>query len=164
MAHAAHAKKPFSSLGSMHLNDFELTAGSIQGTLTSDGEQDAFGQKWEVDLKFMAPLPQAAAKSAERPTTSRNATASAPSAAAKAAAPAGDSQPKIAALNVHDLALPADITNAEYKALVGQFTFKSPAKVLALAADLTKKLAAQGWTKKDDDLVTPKSAILNRAR
>ncbi len=53
----------------------------------------------------------------------------------------------------------------EYKALVEQLGFKSPAKVQSLASELTKKLAAQGWTAKDDDdLITPNSAILNRAR
>jgi hypothetical protein len=42
-------------------------------------------------------------------------------------------------------------------------TFKSPAKVQALAAELTKNLAAQGWKgDADADLVTPKSAILDR--
>jgi hypothetical protein len=89
-----------------------------------------------------------------------------PPAAKKPAAPSTPPTPKppLAALNVRDLPLPKDATDVEYKDLVEQMTFKSPAKVQLLANDFAKKLAEQGWKGEGGDLVTPKTAILNRTR
>ena len=57
VAHAAHAKGTFSSVGTIKMSDFKLEDGKIQGKLSSGGETETFGQKWEVDLKFQAKAP-----------------------------------------------------------------------------------------------------------
>jgi len=57
VAHAAHAKGAFSSLGTIMMSDFRLEGGTIQGQLSTGGETETFGQKWEVDLKFRAKAP-----------------------------------------------------------------------------------------------------------
>ena len=62
-------------------------------------------------------------------------------------------------------ALPKDATDIMYKKLVGQMTFRSPSEVRPLAGEFVKKLENQGWKSKNDiDLITAKSAILNRTR
>ena len=57
VAHAAHKKGPFSSIGTIKMSDFKLEDGKMQGKLSTGGETDAFGEKWEVDIKFRAPAP-----------------------------------------------------------------------------------------------------------
>ncbi len=153
VAHAAHAKKPFSSLGRIRMAEFDLGDRHVQGQITTDGEDDAFDQRWEVDLKFAAPL--------GAPTTKPSAPES-----SQEEEPSTPANPKraTAALNARDLPLPRDATDVEYKQIVEQMLFKSASTVRALAADWTKKLAEQGWTKEGADLITPSSAILNRAR
>ena len=58
VAHAAHEKQGFSSIGKVNLTDFKRTPGVIQGRLTTNGEVKTFGEKWELDLKFNAALPK----------------------------------------------------------------------------------------------------------
>lgn len=58
VAHAAHKKGAFSSLGSINMSDFKLGDGKIQGAVKTDGEQKTFGQTWEVNLKFQAKAPK----------------------------------------------------------------------------------------------------------
>ena len=41
----------------MKMSDFKLEKGKIQGKLSTGGEKDAFGDKWEVDIKFEAKAP-----------------------------------------------------------------------------------------------------------
>ena len=43
---------PFSAIGKIETKDFKIEKGKITGKITTNGEQDAFDQKWEVDLKF----------------------------------------------------------------------------------------------------------------
>ena len=57
VAHSAHKKSGFSDLGRMKTIDFKLADGKVTGTLTTDGEVDTFGEKWEVKLKFEAKAP-----------------------------------------------------------------------------------------------------------
>jgi hypothetical protein len=57
VAHAAHTKGTFSSIGKIKMSDFKLEGGKIQGKLSTEGETETFGQKWEVDLKFQAKAP-----------------------------------------------------------------------------------------------------------
>jgi hypothetical protein len=68
------------------------------------------------------------------------------------------------AVNVHDLPMPKDASNVEYKQLVERIAYESTSDVKTLAAFLSQKLAEQGWEKPDSDLVTPKSAILKREK
>jgi hypothetical protein len=60
VAHTAHEKSPFSALGEIKMEDFKVTDTTVSGRVTTGGELDAFGQKWNVDLKFTAPLPKGA--------------------------------------------------------------------------------------------------------
>lgn len=158
VVHSAHEKQGFSSIGRIRMAEFDLGDGHVQGQITTDGEDEFFGETWAVDLKFAVPL--AAAK---------NGKAGAKAADKKSREPVEREAPAepdttVAALNVRELPIPKDATDIEYKQLVEQLTFKSPAKVKALATDLIKKLAAQGWTSQGADLITPQSAILNQAR
>lgn len=57
VAHAAHQKGVFNSIGTIKMSDFKLEGGKIQGKLSTGGEAETFGQKWEVDFKFQAKAP-----------------------------------------------------------------------------------------------------------
>ncbi|MFT3881714.1 MAG: hypothetical protein QM703_18875 [Gemmatales bacterium] len=54
VAHAAHERKPFSSIGNLEMTDFKMADGKISGKLATKGEVDTFRQKWEVNLEFKA--------------------------------------------------------------------------------------------------------------
>jgi hypothetical protein len=88
VAHSAHKKQGFGSLGKIKMEDFKIAGGNVTGRVSTGGEQVTFGEKWEVDLKFAAPLPESL----------RNASAPKPGAMepAKAAKPdkAANSEPK----------------------------------------------------------------------
>jgi hypothetical protein len=169
VAHASHGKKPFSSSGKIEMTEFQIAGGQVQGQLSTGGEATAFDQTWEVNLKFAAPfagLPKtpdskAVAKSSSvankkvEPTKRKR---SQPDSAE--ANPAADSK-SAARLNVKDLAILQGVSNLEYKKLVEQVAFESPSNYKTLAAELAKKLDAQGWKKDGNDLIGV-SAILKR--
>src|SRR5207247_570751 len=52
VAHAAHAKKPFSASGTIEMTEFQIAGGQVQGQLSTSGETKAFDQTWDVNLKF----------------------------------------------------------------------------------------------------------------
>src|SRR5207247_681618 len=56
VVHSAHSKQGFSSIGSIRTNNFKFADGQVDGELTTDGQVDTFGETWEVNLKFVAPL------------------------------------------------------------------------------------------------------------
>src|SRR6266536_6091810 len=56
VVHTAHQKQCFSSIGQVKTNNFEFADGKVQGELTTDGQAEVFGETWEVNLKFLAPL------------------------------------------------------------------------------------------------------------
>ena len=57
VAHAAHEKKPFSSIGTLQMSDFKIEGGEIKGKLSTGGKTDTFKQTWEVDLTFHTKAP-----------------------------------------------------------------------------------------------------------
>jgi hypothetical protein len=57
VAHEAHTKKPFTSIGTLKLSDFKNEGGNIQGKLSTNGKADFMGQTWEADLTFKTPAP-----------------------------------------------------------------------------------------------------------
>jgi hypothetical protein len=57
VAHSALKKSGFSSVGTIKMSEFKLKDGKMQGKLSTGGEDDFFGDKWEVDFKFQAPAP-----------------------------------------------------------------------------------------------------------
>ena len=81
VAHTALKHQNFSSIGKINTNDFEYADGQVKGELTTDGAADVFGETWEVNVKFVAPLGEipkefqpAAPKEAEQETTGKQAT------------------------------------------------------------------------------------------
>ena len=169
VVHSAHQKQGFSSIGSIHTNDFTFEGGKVEGELTTDGQLDTFGETWEVKIKFIAPLgeipkefqpaeskkpeneEELVTSSGDKPTTDESDDES-------AGKPAGRE------LNVKDLALTKDATDVEYKALVEHVAFKSKSNVKNVCAELAANLKAQGWTNDGMDLVQPQSSILKRKR
>jgi hypothetical protein len=57
VAHTALKKSGFSSVGRIKMSDFKLENGKMQGKLSTGGEDEFFGDKWEVDIKFQAKAP-----------------------------------------------------------------------------------------------------------
>ena len=170
VAHPAQKKQGFTSLGQVKTTDFQFTNGKLEGGVTTDGPVDVFGESWEADLKFVAPLGEIPAKflpaNAENPT---KAVADKPSTPGKPGKGSASGEPKSSQassseLNVKDLALTKDASDFEYKALVEQLSFKSKADVITACAELAKSLKAQGWTTDGSDIVNATSSILNRKR
>ena len=167
MVHTAHQKQGFTSIGQIKTNNFQYADGQVQGELTTDGQDEVFGETWEVNVQFVAPLGEipkefqpAAPKEAEQETIEKQATTEPTTELSEkpAAKPAKDQ------LNVKDLALTKDAADVDYKALVEQLGFKSKANVKNTCTELSANLKAQGWTKQGSDLITPASAILKRKR
>src|SRR5204862_2460018 len=107
VVHAAHQKQGFSSIGQIKTNNFQFADGKVQGELTTDGQAEVFGETWEVNLKFLAPLGEipkefqiADAKKPEEDATGKSAITEATTELSEKAAPetTGDK------LNVRDLA------------------------------------------------------------
>jgi hypothetical protein len=166
VAHSALQHKNFSSIGKIQTNDFEYADGKVQGELTTDGPADVFGETWEVNLKFLAPLGPTPKEFQPTPPKGeeKEATTESSNAATSADEDEAAAQPKAPGLNAKDLALTKDASDVEYKALVEQLGFKSKANVKSTCAELSANLKAQGWTKQGSDLITPASAILKRKR
>jgi hypothetical protein len=165
VAHSALKHKNFSSIGKINTNDFEYADGQVKGELATDGPADVFGETWEVNLKFVAPIGEipkefqpAAAKEPEENAADKPAITKATTEVSEDAAP----KPAKDQLNARDLALTKDASDVEYGALVEQLGFKSKANVKSVCAELSANLKAQGWTKNGSDLITPASAILKR--
>jgi hypothetical protein len=57
VCHAAHKKSGFSEIGTLKTTDFKIADGKVTGGLTSDGEKETFGEKWEVKIKFEVKKP-----------------------------------------------------------------------------------------------------------
>ncbi len=178
VVHSAHTKKGFSSIGSIKTNNFKFEDGKVEGELTTDGQVDTFGETWEVNLKFVAPLGEipkefqvpdskkpeenASKKSKDEGDDEMEMSSSKLREVKLTEKPA--SQPAKDQLNVKDLAVTKDATDVEYKAVVEHVLFKSKAGVKAVCAELAANLKAQGWTKEGSDLITPASSILKRKR
>ena len=168
VAHSAHKQKPFSSVGSIKSEDFEVGDGQVKGKIVTDGEADAFGQKWEVDLDFTVPFVETkSAKSVASDKPSKKAVMKRDADEEDGDDEEDEDKKKKSAgpaIKVLDLPLPKDATDIERKQLVEQITCKSPSSISSIAADLSKRLKEQGWKSGTGDLVTPKSAILKLER
>jgi hypothetical protein len=57
VAHAAHKKGMFNDIGTLTTTDFKIADGKVTGGLTTDGEKETFGEKWEVKLTFAVKKP-----------------------------------------------------------------------------------------------------------
>lgn len=155
VAHSAHQKQGFSSIGQIKMVEFKVAGGNASGHVSTGNELDTFGERWEVDLTFAAPLP----------VKLRNA----PAAPVKPAASESDeavkkehkptSGPLIAA---RKLALPKDAADVEFKATVNQIQFSSARPVEAVTKEFSANLKQQGWKDSSGSLMGKQNAILRR--
>ncbi|MBL9146251.1 MAG: hypothetical protein JNM99_21405 [Verrucomicrobiaceae bacterium] len=150
VAHSEHQKSPFSSVGRVKIKDMKVTDTHVSGTLTTGGPGDFFGQTWDVELTFSAPLPKGAfaavAKPEPAPEKEKEATA-------KASAPL---------VPVSKVALPAGALDVEYKEAVEQITFRSDSSVTTVAKDFAAKLKAKGWTDAPGGLMGKTNTMMRR--
>lgn len=159
VAHTSHEKSPFTALGQIKMTDFKVTDTHVSGHLTTGGEDEAFGQKWDVDLTFSAPLPKGAFAAVKAPEPEPEKAGKKMSKTDEPAAEPIAAGPKIA---VKDLPLPAGALDVEYKQLVGHITFRSESSVSTVATDFAAKLKAQGWKDGPGSLMGKSNAILKR--
>jgi hypothetical protein len=156
VAHSAHEKKGFTSLGKIHMAEFEIVGGNVKGLVRTGEELDTFGEKWEVDLKFAAPLPEKRRTAAPpKPVVKDTPPAPAPS-PAKAAESSG--------ISARALPLPKDATDVQFKALVKQIHLASAQPVTAVADEFSARLKAQGWKEGKGGVRGPKNTILSREK
>jgi len=167
VVHSAHQKQGFSSIGQIKTNNFKFEDGKVDGELTTDGPAEVFGQTWQVNVQFVAPLGEipkefqvADSKKPDEDATDDPEITKLTTKFSEKAAPA----PAKDELNVKDLALTKDASDVEYKELVEHVLFKSKANVKSVCTELTANLKAQGWIKDGSDLITPASSILKRKR
>lgn len=158
VAHTAHEKSPFTALGQIQMKDFKVTETHVSGQLVTPGELDAFGQKWNVDLTFSAPLSKGAfaalhKSSTETPTKKME---------EKEAPTESPSVTTSTQLPVEKLPLPSSAVDVEYKKIVEHLLFRSDDSVSAVAKDFSARLKAQGWKEGPGSLVGKTNAILKR--
>jgi hypothetical protein len=165
VVHSAHQKKGFSSIGSIHTNDFTFENGKVEGELTTDGQVDTFGETWEVKVKFVAPLGEIPKEfQVAEPTKTETKEATATTQESDEEVQPNESKSAAAGLKAKDLALTKDATDVQYNPVVEQLQFKSKSGVKSVCAELAANLKAQGWANDGPDLVQPKSSILKRKR
>jgi hypothetical protein len=173
VAHSAHKKQGFSSVGRIETNDFTFADGKVEGEITTNGQLEFFGDTWEVKLKFVAPLGEipkefqvSEPKKEEKPSRKPDDKPSKKDAASDDDDDddATASQPKGDGLKVKELALTKDATDVEYKQVVEHVLFKSKSDVKSACAELSANLKAQGWTNDGADMIQPQSSILKRKR
>jgi hypothetical protein len=152
VAHTAHAKSPFSSLGKIEMKEFKVSETHVSGHVSTGGELDAFGQKWAVDLTFSAPLPKGAFAATSEPAPQPK------------KADQEDNKPAVAGpkLPVGQLPLPAGALEVEYKQGVEHIAFRAAASVSSVATDFSGKLKQNGWKESPGSLMTKTNAILKR--
>jgi hypothetical protein len=171
VAHSAHKKSGFSSIGNIETIDFTYSDGKVEGELTTNGQVETFGETWEVKLKFVAPLGEVPKEFQvpEPKKEEKSATTTPPKKSADGDDDDDDNddiaaKPKADGLKVKELALTKDATDVEYKQVVEHVVFKSKSNVKAACAELAAALKAQGWTNDGTDMVQPQSSILKRKR
>ena len=170
VVHSAHKKQGFSSIGQIRTDNFKYEDGKVEGDLLTDKELEFFGDTWEVNLKFVAPLgpvpkefqvpeqKKADEKAADKPKSPASEDEEDDEDAKAASKPAADK------LKVADLPLTKDASQVDYQTMVEHIVFKSQLGPKAAVKELTASLNAQGWTKEGLDLFTPASTILKRKR
>jgi len=57
VVHSAHKKHGFTWVGETKVDAFKVAGGNVSGHVSTGKEVESFGEKWEVDLTFAAPLP-----------------------------------------------------------------------------------------------------------
>ena len=168
VVHSALEKKNFSSLGSIETSAFNYDEGKVDGELTTNGPVDTFGEKWEVKLKFVAPLGEIpkeyqVAESAKAETKEAAVKPSTTEESDEVTVP-NESKPAAGGVKAKELTLTKDASDVQYNPVVEQLQFKSKSDVKSVCAELAANLKAQGWGNDGPDMVNPKSSILKRKR
>jgi hypothetical protein len=163
VAHSAHQKQGFTSIGQIKMVELKIAGGNVSGHVSTGKELDTFGEKWEVDLKFAAPLPAklrtaGVAPGANPPAAAPKPVASEPGEPVKNPLKPG-AGPLIAA---RKLPLPKDATNVDFKATVNQIQFSSARPVEAVTKEFSANLKQQGWKDSAGSLMGRQNAILRR--
>ena len=157
VAHSAHKKQGFTSLGRIKMAEFKIEGGNVTGHVTTGEELDTFGEKWEVDMTFAAPMPAKARKApavAPKPTV------------AEADEPVKKER-KVAAgplIPARKLPLPKNATDVEFKQIVNQIQFSSARSVEAVTKEFSANLKQQGWKDGAGSLNGKQNAILKRVQ
>jgi hypothetical protein len=159
VAHSAHQKQGFTSLGIIKSVDFKVAGGNVSGRVSTGKELDTFGEKWEVDLTFAAPLPPK--------LRNASATTAPPKPVAADSNQTGEalkkeSRPPGPLIAARKLPLPKDATNVDFKATVKQIHFTSARPVEAVAKEFAASLKQQGWKDATGSLMGKQNAILRR--
>jgi hypothetical protein len=155
VSHSAHSKRGFSAIGKIKMTEYKIAGGNVSGRVTTGGELDAFGEKWDVDLTFAAPMPE---KLRRAPGVAAKPVAGEPG-ATPATEPKQATGPLIPA---RKLPLPTDATNVDYKVSVRQVYLSSPRSVDAVTKELATSLKQQGWKDGGGSVMTRQNAILKR--
>lgn len=151
VAHSEHQKSPFSSVGRVTIKDMKVTDTQVSGVLTTGGPGDFFGQTWDVELTFSAPLPKGAFTAVTKPEPAP--AKEEESAKAKASGPM---------VPLSKLALPVGALDVEYKEAVEQISFRSDSSVTAVSKDFAAKLKAKGWTDAPGGLMGKTNTMMRR--
>ncbi len=160
--HNAMQRKGFSSIGKIEMSAFSYDQGKVEGDLTTNGETDFFDEKWEVKLKFVAPLGDIPKESQVAEPAKEETKAPKPS--AEESEDEMESKPATDAPKARGLALTKDAAEVQYNQLVESLQFKSKSDVKSVCKELAANLKAQGWNNDGPDLVNPSSSILKRKR
>ena len=122
VAHSAHQKQGFSSIGNIEANDFSYEDGKVEGELTTTVRWRRFGETWEVNLKFVAPLgaipKQFQVAETREPEKEANASTPNDTSASNESDDEPATQSAAGAIKAKDLALTKDASDFEYKAMV----------------------------------------------
>ena len=159
VVHTAHKKQGFSAVGEIKVADFKVVGGNVTGHLVTGKELDAFGEKWEVDLTFAAPLattPKGLATK-EKPATNEP----------RKSSEKAMKEPKVAngpLIAARKLPFPKDATDVEFKQLVNQIQFSSAQSVEAVAKEFAANLKEQGWKDGAGSVMGKMNAILQRTQ
>jgi hypothetical protein len=168
VVHSALKNSGFSSVGNIDATEFTYADGKVEGEISTNGPVETFGDKWEVKIKFVAPLGEIpkefqVTKEPEKKKEKADSDDDDDSSAGELDKKSS-SKPPAAGAKAKELALTKDATDVEYKAVVEQLVFKSKLDVKKACAELSANLKAQGWTNDGSDLVNPQTAILKRKK
>ncbi len=155
VAHSAHKKQGFSSVGRIKMAEFKIAGGNVTGHVTTGEELDTFGEKWEVDMTFAAPMPAKVRKSPAATPKQPVAETDEPAKNERKAA-AGPLIP------ARKLPLPKDATDVEFKQIVNLIQFSSARSVEVVTKEFSANLKQQGWKDGAGILNGKKNAILKR--
>jgi len=163
VTHNAMQKKGFSSIGHLEATDFVYGNGKVEGELTTNGDAEFFGEKWEVKIQFAAPLGEVP-KELQGSGSPKEETKATKSSTTEESGEETESKSAADAPRAHALALTKDASEVQYNQLVEQLQFRSKSEVKSACKELAANLKAQGWSNDGPDLVNSNSSILKRKR